>query len=228
MTVAILQPSYLPWLGYFDLMARSDQFVFLDDVQFTRRDWRNRNKIRTRDGWAWLTVPVIQKHKFDQSLLETKIDNSSNWKEKHRRTIRNHYAKAPYLDLYFPYFETIFNKEWVFLVDLCLETTQHLKKILNITTPTQRSSRMEIAETKAERILAICNQLGTTHYLTGDAAKNYLSQEDFLKHNVHLEYHNYRHPVYAQQFPEFVPHLSVIDLLFNHGEKSLDILRASE
>lgn len=226
MKLAILQSSYIPWLGYFDQMAHCDQFVFLDDVQFTRRDWRNRNKIRTSSNWVWLTVPVIQKHKFNQTLMETRIDNSTDWKNKHRQTIRHNYAKAAHFDLHFPYFESIFNKEWKFLVDLCLETTLHLKKVLKIPTPTHRSSEMEITNTKADRIIAICQQMGATHYLSGDAAENYLSksEEDFLRNNIQVEYHEYEHPRYVQRYPGFVPYMSVIDLLFNHGDKSLGIL----
>jgi len=230
MKIAILQPSYLPWLGYFDQMARCDRFIFLDDVQYTRRDWRNRNKIRTRDGWTWLTVPVVQKDRFSQSLLETRIDNSSDWRSRHRKAVQHNYAKAPHFGLYFPYFESIWNKEWHFLADLCLETTQHLKTVLNIATPTRRSSEMPVSGTKAEKILNLCRRLEATHYLSGDAAENYLagSAEDFLRNGIQVEYHGYGHPTYTQRFPGFVPYLSVIDLLFNHGGKSLEILMQSE
>jgi len=128
MRVTILQPSYLPWLGFFEQMHRSDQFVLYDDVQFTRRDWRNRNRIRVQEGSVWLTVPVIQKNKYEQSLLETKIDNSTSWKRKHLESIRCHYSKTPFFDLYFPWCEKTFNREWDFLLDLSLETIQYLKE----------------------------------------------------------------------------------------------------
>ncbi|MEC7640649.1 MAG: WbqC family protein [Nitrospinota bacterium] len=226
MKIVILQPSYLPWLGYFDQMARCDQFVFLDDVQFTRRDWRNRNKIRTVNDWAWLTVPILQKNKFDQTLAQAKIDNSISWRDKHREAIRHNYVKTPFFDLYFPYFESILNKEWRFLVDLCLETTLHLKGILKITTPTLRSSEAGVEGKRADKILKLCKKLGASYYLSGDSAEDYLAPvvEDFLRNGIQLEYHNYEHPCYSQRFPGFLPYLSVIDLLFNHGDQSLGIL----
>ncbi|MFQ5450335.1 MAG: WbqC family protein [Nitrospinaceae bacterium] len=223
--VAILQPSYLPWLGYFDQMDRADTFIFLDDVQFTRRDWRNRNKVRTREGWAWMTVPVIQKHRYRQSLKETRIDPSLPWQRKHLETLRASYGRCPFFDLYFPYLNKIYNKDWDFLVDLCLETTGWLKEVLGISTPTLISSAMPAESAKAEKILWLCRKIGATHYLSGDAGKNYISPGEFSNNGVVVEFQNYRHPVYAQRFPGFVPYLSVIDLLFNMGEQSLGILR---
>jgi hypothetical protein len=228
MRVAILQPSYLPWIGYFDQIAKVDQFVFLDNIQFTRRDWRNRNKIRTAQGWSWLTVPVIQKNRFAQTLLETQIDSSSNWRTKHLNAIRHNYIKTEFFDLYFPKIETIINKDWDLLVDLCLELTENLKNWLSISTPTVRSSDLNISEKKGDKILALCRKLKATHYLTGDLAKDYLNESEFLSYNIRLEYHNYKHPPYLQRYPEFVPYMSVVDLLFNQGEKSLEILQQTQ
>jgi WbqC-like protein len=226
MRLSILQPSYLPWLGFFDQMNRADTFVFLDDVQFTRRDWRNRNKIRTREGWAWLTVPVLQKSQFTQLLKETRIDNSAPWRRKHKEALRAHYGQAPFFDTYFPAFESVYNKRWDFLLDLCFETLQILQAALNIKTLTMKASEMKMEAVKGERILAICRRLDATHYLTGDAAMDYLSKEAFRKNGIALEMQNYQHPVYKQRYPGFVPHLSVIDLLFNMGEQSQTILTA--
>jgi len=225
MRVVILQPSYLPWLGYFDQMSRADKFVFLDNVQFTRRDWRNRNKIRTKEGGAWLTVPIVQKGKYGQSLLTTRIDNSIHWRRKHKDTLRHNYSQAPYFDLYFPFFEKLYAREWEFLLDICYESLLYLKDALNIETPVVKSSSLGVMETKGERVYEICHQLGATHYLSGDVGRNYLFHDAFLKHGVSLEFHNYKHPVYQQRFPGFIPYLSVVDLLFNFGEQSLDILR---
>ena len=187
MRLAILQPSYLPWLGFFDQMHRSDQFVLFDDVQFTRRDWRNRNRIRVREGSAWLTVPVIQKNKYEQSLLETKIDNSTLWRHKHLETIRCHYSKTPYFELYFPWCEQIYNNEWKFLLDLSLETIHFLKEQLKIDTPLLLSSQLETPVNKTERLIAICKQLGATHYLSGDSARNYISGEEFSNLHEYLD-----------------------------------------
>jgi hypothetical protein len=225
MRVTILQPSYLPWLGFFEQMHRSDQFVLYDDVQFTRRDWRNRNRVRVQEGSVWLTVPVIQKNKYEQSLLETKIDNSTSWKRKHLETIRCHYSKTPFFDLHFPWCEKVFNSEWNFLLDLSLETIQYLKGELKINTPLLRSSELGGIGDKAERLISICKQLGATQYLSGESARNYISEKDFSDQGIELEYQEYQHPEYPQRYEGFVPFLSTIDLLFNCGDKSLDFLK---
>jgi hypothetical protein len=227
MRVTILQPSYLPWLGYFEQMHRSDQFVLYDDVQFTRRDWRNRNRVRVQEGSIWLTVPIIQKNKYEQNLLETKIDNSTSWKRKHLETIRCHYSKTPFFDLHFPWCEKIFNSEWNFLLDLSLETIQYLKGQLKINTPLLRSSELGGAGEKTERLISICKQLGATHYLSGESASNYISDKNFSDQGIELEYQEYQHPEYPQRYEGFVPFLSTIDLLFNCGDKSLEFLLQS-
>ncbi len=228
MRVTILQPSYLPWLGFFEQMHRSDQFVLYDDVQFTRRDWRNRNRVRVPDGSVWLTVPVIQKNKYEQSLLETKIDNSTSWKRKHLETIRCHYSKTPFFDLHFPWCEKIFNSEWNYLLDLSLETIQYLKEQLKIDTPLLRSSELGEPGNKTERLISICKQLGATQYLSGESARKYISDKDFSDQGIELEYQEYQHPEYPQRYEGFVPFLSTIDLLFNCGDKSMEFLKQTD
>ena len=228
MRVTILQPSYLPWLGFFEQMSRSDKFVLLDDVQYTRRDWRNRNRIRVRENWIWLTVPVQQKSRFSQSLLETRIDNSVSWRRKHLETLRQHYCKAPFFEKYFPRCQQVYEKDWTFLFDLCLETINLIKEEMGIETPLLRSSEMKPGGEKTERLVSICRELGATHYLSGESGSNYIAEEDFFSQGIALEYQNYEHPVYPQRYTGFVPHLSAIDLLFNCGEQSLGILKQDE
>ena len=228
MRVTILQPSYLPWLGFFEQMTRSDKFVLLDDVQYTRRDWRNRNRIRVRENWIWLTVPVQQKSRFSQSLLETRIDNSVSWRRKHLETLRQHYCKAPFFEKYFPRCQQVYEQEWTFLFDLCLETINLIKEEMGIETPLLRSSEMKPGGEKTERLVSICRELGATHYLSGESGSNYIAEEDFSSQGIALEYQNYEHPVYPQRYTGFVPHLSAIDLLFNCGEQSLGILKQDE
>lgn len=228
MRVAILQPSYLPWLGFFEQMSHSDKFVLLDDVQYTRRDWRNRNRIRVKEGWAWLTVPVLQKSKFSQSLLETRIDNSVSWRKKHLESLRQHYCKAPFFEKYFPRCQQVYEKDWTFLFDLCQETIHLLKEEIGIDTPLLRSSEMKTCGEKTQRLISICRELGATHYLSGEAASDYIEEEDFTSQGIELEYQKYQHPVYPQRYPGFEPYLSTIDLLFNCGEQSLNILKQCE
>ena len=228
MRVTILQPSYLPWLGFFEQMSRSDKFVLLDDVQYTRRDWRNRNRIRVRENWIWLTVPVQQKSRFSQSLLETRIDNSVSWRRKHLETLRQHYCKAPFFEKYFPRCQQVYEKDWTFLFDLCLETINLIKEEMGIETPLLRSSEMKPGGEKTEGLVSICRELGATHYLSGESGSNYIAEEGFSSQSIALEYQNYEHPVYPQRYTGFVPHLSAIDLLFNCGEQSLGILKQDE
>lgn len=224
MQIAILQPSFIPWLGYFDQIARTDAFVFLDDVQYTRRDWRNRNRIRTPSGWMWLTVPVQTRGKFDQSLLETRIDPSTDWRAKHLQALRHNYARAPYFDLVFPELESVYKKEATLLVNLCLELLAVTNKLLGLQPVTYRSSELDIEGKKADKILSICKTLNADEYLTGDLAKDYLDAGEFECQNISLQYQNYEHPEYKQHHPEFYSHLSIVDLLFNQGPQSLDIL----
>lgn len=224
MRLSILQPSYLPWLGFFDQMHRADTFVFLDDVQFTRRDWRNRNKIRTHNGWAWITVPVLQKSRFKQLLKETRIDNSIPWRRKHREAIRSNYAQTPFFDLYFPSLQSVYNKRWDFLLDLCYETLQILQEALGIQVSILKASEIGMESVKGEKILALCQTLEASHYLTGDSAADYLCPQEFDRLGIVLEMQNYQHPSYHQRYPGFVAYLSVIDLLFNEGERSLAVL----
>ena len=228
MRVTILQPSYLPWLGFFEQMSRTDKFVLLDDVQYTRRDWRNRNRIRVKESWVWLTVPVQQKRRFSQSLLETRIDNSVPWRRKHLETLRQHYCKAPFFEKYFPRCQQVYEKDWTFLFDLCLETINLIKEEMGIETPFLRSSEMKPSGEKTQRLVSICRELGATHYLSGELGSDYISEEDFSSQGIGLEYQNYDHPVYPQRYTGFVPHLSAIDLLFNCGEQSLGILKQDE
>jgi hypothetical protein len=228
MRVTILQPSYLPWLGFFEQMSRSDKFVLLDDVQYTRRDWRNRNRVRVKDGWAWLTVPVLQKSRYSQSILETCIDNSVPWRKKHLQTLRLHYSKSPFFADYFPRCQKIYEKEWTFLFDLCLEMIHLIKEGMGIETPLLRSSELKTSGEKTQRLISICRELGATHYLSGEAGSNYISEEDFSRQGIVLEYQDYVHPVYPQRYPDFVSHLSAIDLLFNCGKKSLGIMKQED
>ncbi|SVE01367.1 uncharacterized protein METZ01_LOCUS454221, partial [marine metagenome] len=152
---------------------------------------------------------------------------STNWNRKHCEAIRLNYSRAPFFEIYYPYFESVYRKRWEFLFDLCYETTLYLKKILNITTPTFKSSDLQVEGAKADLILNICQQMKATHYLTGGLARDYLIEEDFSQKGINLEYQEYDHPEYSQRYPGFVPNLSLIDLLFNVGGKSGDVLMCS-
>ncbi|MCI0411075.1 MAG: WbqC family protein, partial [Acidobacteria bacterium] len=223
--VAILQPSYLPWLGYFDQMRRVDVFVHYDDVQYDRDSWRNRNRIRTQQGWQWLTVPVRLGGRFGSSICEVEVDNRSDWARKHLLSLEQAYARARYVKQYLPRLESILSRKWERLVELNLALTAELASTLGLRAETRRSSGLQSRGSRTERLVAICRELGATHYLTGDAAKSYLDEPAFAQAGITVEYQSYRHPAYPQLHGGFIPYLSVVDLIFNCGPESLPMLK---
>ena len=228
MRTVILQPGYLPWLGFFDQMHWADSFVVLDDVQYTVRDWRSRNKIRSSRGWQWLTVPVASRHRREQLLKDARIVYDRRWQNDHIQSIVTCYGKAPFFGAYFPGLERIINARHELLIDLDMALIAHLRGILGIHTPMLYSSSLGVDGKGTQKILDTCSQLGTSVYLTGNAAKAYLDESAFAERNILVEYHDFVHPVYAQLWPGFIPFMSVIDLLFNCGPESLRILTHQE
>ena len=224
MVIAVHQPQYIPWLGYFEKIARSDMFVFLDNVQYKMREFQNRNRIRTDKGWMWLTVPVVTKDGCRMSMSEVQIDNTMPWQRKHLGSIRASYAQAPYFNEYFPFFEDTLNKRWARLSDLNVCTVKYIMDRLSITTPTVFESELNILTTKTQRIIDICRKLNADTYLSGIGAKDYLDESLFPENKITLYYQNFDHPEYKQCFEPFMPYMSAIDLLFNHGPKSRGLL----
>lgn len=223
-TVVILQPGYLPWLGFFDQVIRSEVFVYYDDVQFDKHGWRNRNRIKSPNGAHWLTVPVLNKGKFGQTNLEVEIDNRQPWANKHIATTRQFYARAPHLKMYLPELEELLCSGWDNLVDLDLAVVNLICEWLHVKRKMVRSSELGISGTKSERLLKICQNFGATNYLSGDSAKDYLDVDLFAENGVSVEWQQFNHPVYPQLHGEFIPYLSVLDMLLNVGEKGFDLL----
>jgi hypothetical protein len=224
-TVCVLQPGYLPWIGYFDQLSRADAFVHYDDVQYDKHGWRNRNRIKTIDGQAlWLTVPVITRGLAQPLIREVAIDNRLPWARKHIGSLRQAYAKAPFVARYLPAIEDLLQQTWHHLSDLNLAVTQLIASWLGIQTRTVRASNLGITGDRSERLLKICHSFQATHYLTGDAAQDYLDITLFQEHGVQVEWQRYRHPVYPQINGPFLSQLSTLDLLFNCGPDSLAIL----
>ncbi len=224
MRAAIMQPGYLPWLGFFEMMHNCDLFVFLDDVQYTRKDWRSRNRIRTKEGWVFLTVPVLTKNRRFQLIKEAEINNHESWKKKHLHSLAINYRRAPYFDEYFPGLQHIYRKDWIYLADLDIEIIAWLSQKLGITTPTVRSSVLQTTGKREEKIINICKAIGAQVLYDTQAARDILDPEVFRDANIKIEFQDYRHPVYKQIYEPFIPSMSVIDLLFQHGPKSLEIL----
>ncbi len=226
MRIVILQPGFIPWLGFFELMYKCDIFIFLDDVQFTKRDWRSRNRIKTSDGPKWLTLPVKTKGRFTQLIKDTELDNSQDWSKRHLLTMKMNYSRAPYFNVLYPKIEEIYNSTWDLLYDIDIALIKLLMKELCLQRKLLRSSDTKIPtnETAKDRIIKICKEVGATHFYNGAVGKTIYDYQSFEKHNIFLEFQEYQHPVYRQLWGNFVPYLSVIDLIFNHGPKSLDIL----
>jgi WbqC-like protein len=225
-TLAVLQPGYMPWLGFFDQMRRSDIFVYYDDVQFDKHGWRNRNRVKAPTGPLWLTVPV--RHHGKPPILEVEIDERAPWARRHTGTIRQFYARAPFLDRYIDQLEELLVRPWTKLVDLDLAVASRMAEWLGVRTQIERSSCLGIEGERSERLVRICERFGATRYLSGNAAQTYLDVGLFAGSGIEVVWQDFRHPTYPQQHGDFVPYLSAMDLLLNCGERSAAILAGEE
>ncbi len=227
-TLAILQPGYLPWLGFFDQVRRADVFVYYDDVQYDKHGWRNRNRVKSTSGEPhWLTVPVRHSGLEWPSVREVEIDRRTPWARKHMGTLRQFYGRAPFASRYLPELDELLHRPWERIVDLDLALIQKLCDWLSLTAPRYRSSELGVAGERTARLVALCQRVGADRYLTGDAARSYLDTDLFTRSGITVEWQAYRHPVYPQLHGEFVPYLSVVDLLLNCGDESGAILARS-
>lgn len=219
MRVGVIQSSFIPWRGYFDFIASVDRFVFHDDIQYTKGDWRNRNKIKTAKGTEWLTVPVSYKS-VSQLICETPIDNSTSWANKHLRIWQAHYQAAPYFDA---------TKEILCLLDgngdatisqLNIKLIRKICDYLNISTPTMLSSELALEGSKTDRLIDLLKKLNATTYLSGPSADAYLDKEAFRRAGIELEYKSYDYEPYPQLWGNFVGEVTVLDLIANCGPAS--------
>jgi hypothetical protein len=219
--VAVVQSNYIPWKGYFDLIAATDEFILYDDVQYTRRDWRNRNQIKTPNGVQWLTVPVKVKGKYLQTIRETEIDGT-DWANLHWRSLRQNYAKAPYFSLYAPELEALYlTNAYRQLSELNRALLQWINQQLGICTRISSSTDYRLEGGRTERLLQLCLQAGASEYLSGPAARSYLDEDMFAKANVSVRWFEYpSYPEYPQMWGPFVHGVTVLDLLFNCGPES--------
>jgi len=226
-TIAIMQPTYLPWLGYFDLINRSDVFVFLDSVQFDKRSWQQRNRIKTPNGELMLTVPVLTKGRSDQKICDVMIDISQKFEKKHFNSICSNYKKSRYFEFLVVELEEIFNSEINKLADLNIRLIEWLSSKLGINTKFVYSSQLDTDGSKTELLVNICKIINADHYISPAGSKEYIDQNNlFIKSGIKLSYQNYKHPTYSQLYGDFIPYMSVIDLLFNEGKKSLELIKS--
>jgi len=224
--VAIHQPQYLPWLGYFDKIEQADIFVILDNVQYKKNEWQNRNRIKTANGWQWLTVPV--QYKFLEKINEVKINNRIDWNRKHLNAIVINYGRSFYFKKYRSFFEDVYSQEWEYLVDINVCLINFLIKALGINTETLMASKLRLREDPTDRLIDICKEVGADTYLAGKDGRKYMDVEKFKEENVNVIFQDFQHPVYNQLFGNFEPQMSVIDILFNCGEDSLKIRRGDQ
>jgi hypothetical protein len=233
--VAIHQPNFMPWLGYFDRMIEADLFVLLDHVQFERRNYQNRMMIRLEDTSKWLTVPVVQLSQ-KELIIDKQVDNPEDtnggrwWGPNHFATLRYAYRKAPYFEQYAPRLREILEARWDKLVDLNLATLDFLRESFEIDTPMVRSSTLNVPGARSQLLLNICTHVGGSAFLGGmGGSREYLQQDEFRAANMGVLWQDFVHPVYPQCGSEvFIKGLTALDLLFNCGPKSAEILRASK
>jgi hypothetical protein len=227
MTVVVLQPGYLPWLGFFDQMRRADVFVYYDDVQYDTHGWRNRNRIKTQHGPLWLTVPVRHSGLSKPRILDVAIDARTSWAKKHVASIRQAYASARFAKQYIPALEDVLTGPWERIVDLNLAVADLLAGWLGVRPRVERASALGVGGGQTERLVNICRHFGATRYLSGSAARDYLEVGLFERNGIAVEWQDFTHPVYPQLHGEFVPYMSTIDLLLNCGDESRAVLEGA-
>jgi len=224
MIVSVHQPQYLPWPGYFDKIDRADIFVLLDNVQFKKNEWQNRNRIKTAQGPQWLTVPV--QYQFPQIISEVKINNCEHWQHRQKQTLRTNYRKAPFWHYQEHFLEELFSSQWQLISELNISSVKKIIELLGIATPLYIASELGcFPEHPDERLVAITQYFNADTYLAGSGGHHYMNQTIYEKAGVKVIFQDYHFPVYSQLFGKFEPYLSVIDLIYNHGPDSLNILK---
>ncbi|MBE7386052.1 MAG: WbqC family protein [Leptolyngbya sp. SIO1E4] len=226
--VAIVQSNYIPWKGYFDLINSVDEFILFDDMQYTRRDWRNRNKIKTPKGTEWITIPVNVKGKFYQKINETQVANNT-WVQDHWKALLHNYGKAKY-------FSDLKSEIWTLyetagqislLSDINYLFIDFICRLVGVHTKLSWSSDYEIFGGKNERLISLCQQAGGTHYVSGPAAKDYIDIDQFTQADLDVTFFSYSdYPEYDQRFPPFEHSVSILDLLFNEGDRAPKFMKS--
>lgn len=226
--ILITQSNYIPWKGYFDAINLVDEFVIYDEVQYTKRDWRNRNIIKTPQGTQWLSIPVQVKGNFFQKIKDTQI-SEANWGKKHWNTLKMNYSKAAFFKEFAPSFEEFYlNNTLQYLSEINYELIKIVCKILDIKTTITYSDTYPILQKgQNERLIDICKQAQANIYYTGASAKNYLKEELFAQENIQIIYLNYEgYPSYSQLYGEFVHQVSILDLIFNEGKQAHNFMKS--
>ena len=231
MICAIMQPTYIPWIGYFDLIDKVDKFVFLDDVQLTKRSWQVRNRIKGKNGEIWLTIPIIKtRSRNELSIKDAMTNDNEKWRKKHLKTIELNYKKSACFDEVYPFLVDMYSR-YISLCELNSGIIMEISEKIQITTDFIYSSSLsDISGNKDEKLVHICKAIGANEYLSPQGSAEYINLTSkggrFIEKNIALYYHSYDHPIYKQLYDGFIPYLGIYDLLFNEGfEKALNIIR---
>lgn len=217
MVLSAHQPAYLPWLGYFDKIARADIFVYLDTVQFEKNSFINRNRIKTPQGVQWLTIPVKAKGHLTDTLRNTEVESSQPWAQRHVKSVRMNYSRARCFATCHPRLESLLADSQSNLAELCWTQLRFWLAEFAIATPVVRSSELPVEGRKSALILQLCRHLGADRYLSGALGRGYLAAEEFRAAGIELQFQSYESPVYPQLWGDFVPHLSIVDYWMNCG-----------
>ena len=224
MKAAIHQLQYWPGLRFFAKMRQADLFIYLDDVQFEKREFQNRNRIRTARGWQYLTAPVLSKGRFSQKINEVELENTGDWQADHLLAIKTNYARAPFFKQYLPGLEELYSRDYRLLADLAIATMDFLKEGFAIKTPVRFSSEFKVEEASSARLARLCAAAGADDYLSGAGAKAYLDPGVFSFAGIKLSWQDFKPRPYPQAFPGFEPDMSALDLLLNCGPAAGDYL----
>lgn len=224
--IAILQSNYIPWKGYFDMIAAVDEFILYDEMQYTRRDWRNRNQIKTPQGIQWLTIPVLTKGQYHQKICETKVDGVG-WAVSHWKALEQNYKRAPHFYEIAEWLKPLYlNETYTNISQLNRRFTEAICSYLGIETLITNSSDYSLIEGKTERLASLCEQAGGGEYITGPAARGYIDEQVFTNMGIQLTWFDYDgYPHYPQLWGEFTHTVSILDLLFNCGKGSFRYMR---
>jgi len=222
--VAIHQPNYLPWFGFFKKIVASDAFVLLDPVPFSKQSVQNRTRIKTARGTEWLTIPVLTKGRFAQPTNQVRINNQERWRKHHLKTISQNYSRAPFFRELFDPIVTILDRDWSLLADLAITLIQEICRRLEIERPFYRASELDVTGTRTDLLVSICRAIGADTYLSGKGGMKYQDEATFMEAGIDISYPAFEHPIYPQLYGPFIPGLSIVDILFNCGARTLDLL----
>ena len=224
--LAVVQSSYIPWKGYFDLIRAADEFVLLDDVQFSRGDWRNRNRIKTPAGAAWLTIPVRTSGRFPQLIQDTLVTDG-RWADKHWHALQANYARTPFFAAYAPAIESLYREEAARLSEVNYRFITAICGMLGISTPITWSTAYRVPSDRNLRLIEMCRQANATEYLSGPSARSYMDLDAFERAGIQVRFADYDgYPEYEQPYPPFDHHVTALDLLFCTGPDAPRYLKA--